>query len=233
MAGQDDYPDLLGDDYLEDETTDPELTISDPFEPMNRLFFEFNDKLYEWVFKPVTDAYSWVVPKELRESFGNAFYNLSSPIRFFNTLLQADFETSGVVLKRFLINSSLGVYGLVDIASVEFGLEPVKADFGQTLGKWGMGEGVYFCWPVIGPSSVRDSLGWAVDLYSHPVTYFSDSLYQGFAYYVSDKVNKISLNPDRYEDLKRFSFDPYIATRQAYYEIRRGIIIDTKVKDED
>ena len=223
---QDFYPDLLDDESFDDENFDdfPQLVIADPLEPMNRFFFEFNDTFYELLLKPITDGYIWIVPRELRESFGNVFYNLASPIRLLNSLLQADFETTGVVLERFLINSTLGVYGLVDIASIEFDIDPVKADFGQTLGRWGVSEGIYFCWPIIGPSNSRDSVGWLVDLYTHPIPYVHDSRALDFSYYVSARVNTISLHPNFYEDLKRFSLDPYIASRQAYYEFRRGFI---------
>ncbi len=223
---QDFYPDLLADEDFDDENFDdlPQFFISDPLESMNRFFFEFNDTFYELLLRPITNGYIWIVPKELRESFGNVFYNLASPIRLLNSLLQADFETSGVVLERFLINSTLGVYGLVDIASIEFDIDPVRADFGQTLGRWGVNEGIYFCWPIIGPSNARDSVGWLVDLYTHPIPYVHESRALDFAYYVSARVNNISLHPNLYEDLKRFSLDPYIASRQAYYEFRRGFI---------
>jgi len=222
-------PDLLTDDFLDDENFDDfdgdvEFLISDPLEPMNRFFFEFNDVIYEWALKPITDGYIWVVPEELRMSFGNFFYNLAMPIRLLNSLLQGDFGGAGITLSRFTINSTLGIYGLADVAGIEFGILPRRADFGQTLGKWGVGEGIYFCWPVFGPSNVRDSFGMVVDAYTHPIPYFHESRALDAGYYISDKVNKISLNPDFYEDLKRFSLDPYIASRHAFFEYRRAFI---------
>ena len=91
------FPDLLSDDFLDDEKFDEfseenEFVISDPFEPMNRFFFEFNDVVYVWALKPITDGYIWAVPRELRLTFANFFFNLAMPIRLLNALLQADFD---------------------------------------------------------------------------------------------------------------------------------------------
>lgn len=232
-VGQNSYPDLLGDDFEDDDYFDDEgdefdseyrATISDPLEPLNRLFFTFNDKVYEWVLSPVTDGYIWAIPRELRESFGNFFYNLAAPVRFVNLILQGEVKQSGAVLHRFLINSTMGVYGLVDIANLEFDIKPRKADFGQTLGRWGIGDGIYLCWPVVGPSSIRDSVGLVVDAYTHPIPYFHENRVLDISYYTSNKVNTLSLNPTIYDDLKRFSIDPYVASRQAYYDYRKAII---------
>lgn len=221
------YPDLLGDDVpVSDSQAAPvEVNISDPLEPMNRAFFQFNDKLYEWVLKPVTHAYMWVLPLELRESFNNFFLNLATPIRLVNSLLQGDLKATGVAMERFLINSTIGVYGFADIADREFDIKERYADFGQTLGKWGMGEGVYFCWPVFGPSSVRDTAGLVVDGYTAIIPYYdSNSLTLSVSYYSTNMVNKLSLHPNAYDDMKKYSIDPYIASRQAYYEYRKALI---------
>lgn len=230
-ASQTNYPDLLGDSFVEGDDLlsdvkreETRATISDPLEPLNRVFFEFNDTVYEWVLSPVTDGYIWLVPRDLRECFGNFFYNLASPVRFLNSLLQGEFKQSGVVLSRFLINSTIGIYGLVDIASLEFDIEPRKADFGQTLGRWGLGDGVYICWPIVGPSSIRDTVGLVVDAYTHPVPYFHENRVLDVSYYTSNRLNTLSLNPTVYDDLKRLSLDPYVASRQAYYEYRKNLI---------
>ena len=183
-----------------------------------------NDVVYVWALKPITDGYIWVVPREMRLTFANFFFNLAMPIRLLNALFQADFEGAGIVLGRFTINTTLGIYGLADVAAVEFDIQPRTADFGQTLGKWGVGEGIYFCWPIFGPSSVRDSLGMLVDAYTHPIPYFHESRALDAAYYFSERINALSLNPDLYEDLKRFSLDPYVASRHAFVQYRRAFI---------
>lgn len=221
-------PDLLGEDDFDQDWEDDfflqELTISDPLEPMNRVFFTINDKLYYWVMKPVSDGYSWALPYELRESFGNLFTNLGAPVRMVNSLLQGDFQKSWVVLKRFVINSTAGVLGMTDVARLDFDLEPQRADFGQTLGRWGVDFGPYLFWPLLGPSSVRDTFGLGVDVYLHPVTYGDLEWEEGTSYYLTKGVNTLSLNPGAYEEMRRITFDPYVAVRQAYYDYRVQLI---------
>ncbi|MCF8055555.1 MAG: VacJ family lipoprotein [Desulfocapsa sp.] len=223
---------MLADDfYDEDDNALCEAhTFNDPLEPINRFFFEFNDKLYYWFLKPVNKAYTAVLPIELRFSFGNFVVNLSAPIRFLNNLLQGKVYDAGIVLSRFLINSTLGVYGFGDPALVDFGLEPKPEDFGQTLAVWGVGEGVYLCLPVIGPSNVRDSFGFAADAYTHPMVYFVDDIWVSAGYYAGSRINLLSLNPDLYEDLKAYALDPYVSMRQVYLDSRRNRVDDLKLK---
>ncbi len=212
---------LLDDDFFDEDSSDAEPGYSDPLEPMNRVFFEFNDKLYFWFLKPVNKAYTTVLPVDIRFSVGNFFSNLASPISFLNNLLQGKIRDAGTVLSRFCINSTLGVLGFGDPALVDFGLQPKPEDFGQTLGVWGVGEGVYLCWPVIGPSNVRDSFGFTADAYSHPVVYFYDDPWLTVGSYGVKQVNLLSLNPGVYEDLKKYSLDPYVSMRQVYLDYRR------------
>ena len=217
---------LLGDPIFEDDFVFnvPPPEIFDPLEPVNRAIFVFNDKVYFWVLKPTKNVYSYLLPEDIRRSIGNAFANAAAPIRFLNNVLQGEFEDAGVVLSRFAINSTLGVFGFGDPAYVDFDLEPRRADFGQTLGKWKIGEGFYICLPFLGPSNVRDSVGFLGDVYMHPVPYFSESLAFDMAYLGVSRINLISISPDVYEELKRISLDPYVAARQAYYDYRRSEI---------
>lgn len=232
-------PDLLGNDpflmdpveYLDDPIFEDDFTlnpspppISDPFEPVNRAIFVFNDKFYFWVLKPTKNVYSSVLPEDIRRSLGNAFANIAAPIRFINNLLQGEFEDAGIVLGRFVINSTLGVFGLGDAAYRDFNIEPRKADFGQTLGKWGIGEGPYLMLPAFGPSNIRDTFGFFGDIYMHPVPYISENLAFDLGYLVENRINLLSISPDVYEELKRMSLDPYVAARQAYVDYRRSII---------
>ncbi len=225
-ATEQSYPDFLADEVSANDSLDSsaEIVVSDPLESLNRSFFQFNDKMYFWVLKPVSKGYSWVLPQELRECIDNFFLNLATPIRFLNALLQGNMEKSGAVLGRFLINSTIGIYGLVDVADSQFGISPRRGDFGQTLGKWGMGEGIYFCWPIFGPSNIRDSVGMVADNFSQPLWYFFDNRLVNVSYYSTERVNTLSLHPDVYEDLIKYSLDPYVASRQAYYEYRKAII---------
>ena len=219
---------LLDDDFYDDgdESEHTEHIYNDPLEPMNRMFFEFNDKLYYWVMKPVNTVYTAVLPIDFRFSIGNFFVNLAAPIRLLNNLLQGKVHDAGIVLSRFLINSTLGVYGFGDPAWIDFGLEPKPEDFGQTLGVWGVAEGVYLCLPVIGPSNVRDSFGFAADAYTHPMVYFVDDFWVSAGFYAESRINLLSLNPELYEDLKQYALDPYVSMRQVYLDYRRNRIED-------
>lgn len=205
---------------------------SDPLESMNRIFFQVNDKLYFWILKPVNNVYMAVVPIDFRQCFGNFFDNVAAPVHVVNNLLQGKLADASIDLSRFLINSTVGVLGLGDPALRSFGLEPKPEDFGQTLGVWGLGEGLYLCLPLIGPMTVRDTLGFAGNVVVHPATYVGTTYLDGAAYYSADKVNMLSLNPDLYEDMKRYSLDPYISMRQVYLEYRRNKVLDKEVQND-
>lgn len=224
-------PDLLGDE----ETEDGEITarVSDPLEPLNRITFQFNDKLYFWVLKPVKTGYSTVVPEDVRQPIGNFFNNLASPVDLINTILQGRIDDAGAVIARFAINSTIGVFGFVDAAEQAFDLGPREADFGQTLGVWGFGDGIYINWPVFGPSNVRDSIGLVADWYAHPYTYLDLDDEAELILRGTEFVNDLSISPDVYEELKKISLDPYVATRQAYSDYRRNLILLQKNRNEE
>ena len=217
---------VLNDPIFEDDFTlnVPEFIVKDPLEPMNRVFFEFNDKLYFWVLKPVAKGYSAILPVDIRRCLGNFFTNLAAPIRFVNHLLQGEVEDAGVVLTRFVINSTGGVFGLGDPAYRDFDIGRQQADFGQTLGKWGLEPGIYLCLPGLGPSTIRDTAGFFGDVYLHPYPYISRDWVKDLVYIGVDRVNTISVSPSVYDELKRVSLDPYVASRHAYYEYRQSII---------
>ncbi len=229
MEPVDALDELLDDDFFDDESVSEEVYY-DPLEPMNRVFFEVNDKLYYWVLNPLNAGYSAVLPWDVRFSIGNFVNNLAVPIRLVNNLLQLKLKDAGIELSRFLINSTLGVYGFGDPAFLEFGLEPKPEDFGQTLGYWGIGEGLYLCLPVVGPSNVRDLVGFTADVYTHPMVYYVKEFSVSASYYVVSRVNLLSLNPDVYEDLKKYSLDPYVSMRQVYLEYRRKRINDNTMQ---
>lgn len=227
-VGGDDYivengqPDLLDDEWGDDQD---QIEISDPFESINRVAFEFNDKLYFWVLKPAKEGYSAVLPEDIRTSIGNFFYNLATPVNLANTLLQGRFEDSGVILGRFVINSTIGVFGFGDVAATEFEMQPKRGDFGETLGVYGFGEGVYICWPVFGPSNVRDSIGILGDMQLHPYSFAGFDAQAETAARGTEFINRLSITPDVYEEIKKISLDPYVATREAYVDYRRNLIL--------
>ncbi len=219
-AGQ---PDLLSDEA--DESGEyADQGIADPLEPFNRAVFTFNDRLYFWVLKPVRTGYRAVVPRDIRGCLGNFISNLATPVVLVNTLLQGRWGDAGVVLARFGVNTVLGVYGFGDPAASELDLVPPSADFGQTLGVYGLGEGIYLCWPVFGPSNVRDSIGLVADNLAHPLSYLDVDSAQMISFSAGSYLNRLSLSSDVYEEMKRYSLDPYVSAREAYHEYRNARI---------
>jgi phospholipid-binding lipoprotein MlaA len=205
-------------DYLEEEGDE----IADPFEPVNRAFFAVNDKLYFWVLKPVTKGYSFVFPEPVRISVNNFFDNIATPIQFLNNLLQFKFKPAGKELLRFGINSTVGVLGIFDVAGESEGIEVNEdEDFGQTLGVWGLGPGFYMNLPLLGPSSLRDTVGSVGDYFLDPVNYVSPTI-DRFAIKAGSGVNKASFKIGDYEEIKKDALDPYAAIRDIYHQYRRS-----------
>jgi len=198
-----------------------EATIADPLEPFNRAMFHFNDKLYFWALKPVAQGYNWVVPEKARISVKNFFTNLAFPIRFVSCLLRADFKCAGEEFGRFTVNTIWGVGGLLDPSSrTQLNLPKGDADLGETLGVYGLGQGFYFVWPVLGPSSARDSVGLVGGFFLYPVSYIRPwPAWLGVRTY--QEVNDASLRIGDYESLKEAAIDPYVALRDAYFQYRQ------------
>jgi phospholipid-binding lipoprotein MlaA len=200
-------------------------TIADPLEPVNRAFFHFNDKLYFWIFKPVATGYKTILPEDGRVGVRNFFSNFTTPIRLVNCLLQARFKGAGNETVRFFINTTYGLGGFLDTAKKEFKIEKQEADFGQTLGVWGMGPAFYIHWPVLGPSTLRETVGYAGDTFLDVRTYLPGRfLIVNMSAWVLDKVNETSLTLGEYESLKKGALDPYIALREAYSQHRQNKI---------
>ena len=217
--------DKIEDDF--DDMSEGEIEddfIPDPFEPINRIFFHFNDKLYFWVLKPVSTGYEKVTPEQFRISVRNFFSNLLMPIRAVNCLLQGKFEGFGNELLRFVVNSTVGMFGFMDPAKTELKLERQDEDFGQTLGLYGLGPGFFINWPILGPSSFRGTVGFVGDVYLDPVKWVSLDLGEWVAIRGCDLVNTTSLSLGEYESLKRAALDPYVALRDAYYQYRQNKI---------
>ncbi len=199
------------------------VTIPDP-EPIrdiNRFFFQVNDKLYFYLLKPVARIYSIPLPLKARVSIKNIIHNANVPIRFLNCLLQGKIVGSFTELARFIINSTLGLGGAVDVAS-DMGLKEHEEDFGQTLGVYGMKEISYLDLPLAGPSCVRDLIGMVADMFSNPLYYISPGAY--FVVNLVKRVNNTSLTIGDYEELKKEALDPYVALRNAYFQYRLELI---------
>lgn len=219
-ASEDVIDDL--DDQLEPENNMQAMDlIADPLEPMNRVFFHFNDKLYFWFLKPISVGYGTAVPEELRVGIRNFFDNLSMPIRAVNCILQGDIKGFGTELSRFVVNSTLGVAGFGDPAKQIFGIDTEDEDLGQTIGFYGLGPAFYINWPLLGPSSVRDTIGMVGDSFLSPMYYAVDATKYKIAIKGFEQVNSTSLKIGDYESLKKSALDPYISLRDAYHQYRQ------------
>jgi phospholipid-binding lipoprotein MlaA len=208
-------------DWNEDN---PSETIADPLEPVNRVFFAFNNKFYFWVLKPVAKGYRYVIPEPFRIGIRNMFTNIAMPIRAINCLLQGKVRGFGRELLRFVVNSTAGFLGFADVARIGMHVEAQDEDFGQTLGFFGVGPGIFINWPILGPSSIRDSVGMAGDYFVYPVNYLVPKTGENIAVRGEDRVNRTSLSIGDYEALIKSALDPYVAVRNAYFQYRRAEI---------
>ena len=197
------------------------VEIADPLSGLNRIVFNVNDRLYYWVMKPVAKGYRVVMPTPCRIGIKNFFTNLLGPLRFVNCLLQGKGEAADAELVRFVMNSTVGVLGFGNPAKNYPELTINNEDFGQTFGKWGIGHGFYIVWPILGPSSLRDSFGMLGDYALKPVSYISP--YEaGIGIWAVDNINDYSFRLGDYEALKDAALDPYEAFRNAYIQYRRN-----------
>lgn len=216
-----DEPSNAAEEALEDKLDEEE--ISDPLEPVNRAIFTFNDKLYFWVLKPVSTGYSKVLPEPARVAVRNLYTNISMPMRFAGSLMQGKVVAAGTELARFAINTTLGLAGLFDVAADNFGLQAHMEDLGQTLGFYGIGNGLYLVLPVLGPSTLRDTIGLAGDAMIYPVAYIQP-VEAMVGVIACDKINRTSLSLGTYDDWKNTSLDLYTSMKDAYVK-RRKILI--------
>lgn len=208
--------DLLADEEISDEDHE----VYDPLEGWNRFWFGFNDVTHRYVFKPVSQVIDFVIPDEIQDCIENGFSNLYTPVRVVSNVLQGDWYDAGNEIQRFGLNSTIGVFGLVDVAELEFGITVSdKEDVGQVLGKWGAGEGFYIVWPFLGPSNVRDSVGLVGNAFLNPLTYLTDTE-SLVLIRAGEHTNSQWMRKDQYEEMLKGSMDPYIFIRDAYTQNR-------------
>lgn len=220
-------PDPLFDEDLE-EFAGPE--IYDPLERGNRLVFRFNRQIDRFIWDPVTRGYRFLVPAPARRSVVRAFLNLNTPIYLVNNLLQLRFRDAAETLGAFVINTTVGVGGLLD-AGQAVGLDPQPADFGQTLALAGVGNGPYLVVPIIGPSTLRDGVGGVVDRFFHPLTYLigiTPQLMWGGGVGISRRAETEA----KLKVLEESSLDFYSVLRSAYMQTRQHSIDERQEDDE-
>jgi phospholipid-binding lipoprotein MlaA len=198
---------------------------NDPLEPMNRYFFDLNFAADELLFKPLAGWYYVALPNFAQDGVRNALRNVRSPVVLANDLFQGETDRAGVTVERFLVNSTMGLGGLFDIAS-RIGLDYHDEDFGQTLAVAGVGEGPYLMLPLLGPSNPRDATGMVVDMLFDPLTYIGmfavSNIDLGAA--VVEGVDTRARNLKTLDEIRKGSLDYYATIRSLYRQHRNDEI---------
>jgi len=208
-------------DFLYEEAEEGVSDIADPIAPWNKAMFHFNDKLYFWVLKPVAIGYKTVIPTPARKGVKNFFHNLQTPPRLVNALLQGKGNGAWSEFARFMVNSTIGVLGFWDPAKEHLKLKPCEEDLGQTLGFYGVGNGFYIVWPVLGSSTLRDTFGSIGDSFLDPVMYI-EPMEASLGVRTLSVINETSLTLGDYESFKEDYYSPYEAFRNSYIQRREN-----------
>jgi phospholipid-binding lipoprotein MlaA len=210
--------------------------VKDPLESMNRGIFWFNDTLDQYVVEPVARGYNTVVPDAIQDRVGDFFTNIKTPVYLVSDLVQLKFQKAGKHLGRFVINSTLGGLGLVDVAK-SFGLKHEPADFGLGLGYQGVPEGPYIVIPILGPSNVRDLCGRIVDGFLNPVNYatlvFDSGTEISYGAAVLEGIDERANLLEAVESAKEASVDYYSFVKNSYHQHRQNLIYDNNPPEEE
>mgnify|MGYP001302419924 CR=1 FL=1 len=209
--------------------------IKDCFEGLNRATFAFNQALDKVVFKPVSSVYR-ILPSPVRSGVSNSLDNLSNVVTIPNNILQGEFKKAGANTGRFLINTTIGIFGLFDVAEMMGYSKYEKEDYGQSFAKMGMGPGCYLVLPVLGPSTVRDAAGSVVNLVGgdawYNVTVRNDTQhFEDMHYYASKVIAGVDFRAKNYneiENLEKNSIDFYSSVKSLYLQDRQQKILNTK-----
>ena len=217
--------DQVNTDSEDFETTTIEDEIYDPFEPINRAIFSFNNVADRIILEPIAKGYK-KLPSPIQSGVNNFLSNLRAPLVVVNQLLQAQGQNAVQSSGRFLVNSTVGVFGLFDVAE-KIGLEEKEEDYGQTLATWGVGDGFYIVLPLFGPSNLRDTSGMLLTMITDPINAYAVS--EGEAWLVpmrtaANAVDQRSQIIDEVNALRDNSVDYYAAVRSSYYQNRNAAI---------
>ena len=195
---------------------------NDPIEPVNRAVFKFNTVVDDVVLKPTSKAYRTVVPAWGRQRVSNAMYNISEPVTVVNSALQGDGENAFTAFWRFFFNSTFGLLGTFDVAS-DLGLKARSEDFGQTLSVWGWEDSSYVVLPILGPSTVRDTLGLGVDYATSPYNYNAVANQNTrIAISITQALDFRTRLLDTTDEIDRSSLDRYSSYKSAYIQKRNS-----------
>ncbi len=203
-------------------------TNKDPLEGLNRGIYKFNDVADKAVFKPVAGAYKAVAPTPVQTGISNFFANLRTFMTTINQVLQFKFNKAAESATRFVVNTTVGIAGFIDVAS-KTGIPQYKEDFGQTLGYWGVGNGAYLMLPFLGPSTLRDTGGLAFDtMLLDPLGYVENVRVRNTLYGTFFISTRASYLPGS-DLLDEAALDPYTFMRDAYLQRRENQVADGEV----
>jgi len=208
-----------------------EENAHDPYEGFNRAMFQVNEVVDTYVAKPVAKAYDSAAPLPVKAGVGNVFSNAGDLWTGVNNALQGKFSDAGTDLTRLVVNSTVGILGLFDVAS-ELGLDKHDEDFGQTLATWGVGDGGYVFLPVIGPRTLRDTAGWGVDITVDPVSDIRPVAARNSLVGLRFVDIRASLLPSD-KVVEEAALDKYAYIRDAYLQRRRNQIYDGRPPRDD
>ncbi len=213
------------------DNSQPERSPTDPWEPLNRPIYNFNSALDKVTLKPLAKVYKFVIPSFMRRGVTNFSRNLRSPLNIINHFLQGKPGDGFGQTGRFLLNSTIGIGGLIDVAAAA-GLEQKNEDFGETLAVWGVPNGPYVVVPFLGSRTLRDATMIPLNILADPLFHYKDSS-------VRDKVYLLRLIDLRArllsaeELLLKDAYDPYIRIREAYLQRRKYLIYDGDPPEDD
>jgi phospholipid-binding lipoprotein MlaA len=222
---------LLAGGCAQTQATQDVTNVSDPLEGMNRFFFDMNQRLDRDAGKPAATAYRETVPQTVRGGLHNMLDNLGGPVNVANDLLEAQFENAGVAAGRFLVNTTVGVAGIFDVAS-GWGMPDRDRDFGETLGTYGVPAGPYLVLPLRGSTDVRDFAGNYLDGFATPLHFvrYDGNQYVGWMKSTLGSMDNRSASLVSYEDIERASVDYYSTMRTLYLERRARLVEDRAVR---
>ena len=229
-AGEEFSSDTADDDSEYDDLFDDEFGLGeyaesyDPFERTNRKLFNFNRGLNRYVLDPLIRGYRFVVPRPGRQAVHRVFLNLATPPTLVNDLLQLRFKDAATTFGRFVLNSTIGYGGIFDVA-IEADWEHHKSDFGQTLGRYGVGPGPYLMLPLLGPSTIRDGVGGAVDMFLHPLFYVF-GLTPNILIGAGSGFSSLDAHDPALKALEESSVDFYAALRSAFLQDRAAHVLE-------
>ena len=217
--------DMVGD--LDDpfKSASPDVPeLKDPLVAYNRFMFNVNDKLYLYIMEPVARRYRDWVSEDVRVSIRNMFNNASSPAKFVSSVVQGDMNKASRAFGRAIINTTIGIGGLFDVADKHFHIDDVNEDFGQALGFRNVPTGPYLVIPIIGPSTARDAVGRVVDSFLSPTILLIPGIAAGMGVSAADEINRTSFIIDDIKGLDDSSVDKYEITRDFYHQYREGLV---------